>query len=103
MDKITARLRSEKDIKVTITASTDDICAKCPLMEGVDLCTTNDIIKPIDSKVMQYFGVEEKQYAYHDIIREINKKMTPELLDDICGKCSWYPVSACKDILLARM
>ena len=35
-----------------------------------------------------------------DLIRQIDAQMTPEMLEDICGNCSWYPVSACRKNIL---
>ncbi len=44
---------------------------------------------------MEYFGLEEKDYVYQDLIREIDAKATPEILADICRDCCWFPISAC--------
>ena len=43
----------------------------------------------------EYFGLEEKDYVYQDLIREIDAKATPEILADICRDCCWFPISAC--------
>jgi len=99
MDVITAHLRGAADAEVEIVSSTDDICAKCPLMHGVDQCASNDKVKTLDSKVMAYFAVEERTYVYKDIIQEINKKITADIFEDICGGCEWYSVTPCRDIL----
>ena len=40
-------------------------------------------------------GLEEKDYVYQDLIREIDAKATPEILADICRDCCWFPISAC--------
>jgi len=96
MTAITDLLRGSEAITVELVFSTDDICAKCPLMLKTDLCEDNEKVKRLDKKVVDYFGLEEKSYIYQDIIREINAKMTASLMDDICSECSWYPVSACK-------
>ena len=96
MTAITTHLRNEANAAVEIVFSTDDICNKCPRMLGVDLCDRNDKVKRFDDKVVTYFGIEEKEYIYRDIICEINAKMTSAMMDDICGDCEWYPVSACR-------
>ena len=96
MTAITDLLRGSEAITVELVFSTDDICAKCPLMVKADLCEDNEKVKRLDKKVVDYFGLEEKSYIYQDIIREINAKMTASLMDDICSECSWYSVSACK-------
>jgi hypothetical protein len=100
MTKIVTVLRSEEGATVDIVFSTDDICTKCPKKLGEDVCETNEKVKQLDNKVIAYFGTEEKTYVYKDITQEINAKMTPEIMDDICGKCEWYPVSACRRNIL---
>ena len=96
MTDITNRLRGDGDVAVEIVFSTDDICISCPNMLGVNICERDDKVKRFDRKVVEYFGVEEKNYIYREITGEINAKMTAEMMDDICGDCNWYPISACK-------
>jgi len=96
MTAITNLLRSGEDVEVELVFSTDDICAKCPLMLGENLCEDNKKVNRLDKKVVEYFGLEEKNYIYQDIVRKINAKMTEQMMDDICSECSWYTVSACK-------
>jgi hypothetical protein len=100
MTAITTHLRTDANAVVEIVFSTDDICSKCPRMVDVDLCESDDKVKRFDKKVVSYFGIEEKSYIYQDIIREINAKMTSGMMDDICGDCEWYPISACKRNIL---
>lgn len=100
MTAITTYLRNDTNALVEIVFSTDDICSKCPNMIGTDLCEDNGKVKCIDKKVIDYFGLEEKNYLYQDITCKINSKMTPLIMDDICSECSWYPVSACKRNIL---
>ena len=91
MTAITNRLRNDDNTTVDIVFSTDDICSKCPRMIEVDLCESNEKVKRLDEKVVAYFEIAEKRYLYQDIIREINAKMTSEIMDDICSECEWYP------------
>jgi len=100
MTDITNILRNIPDAVVEIVFSTDDICEKCPKKIGEDLCERNDKVKRIDRKVVNYFGIEEKSYIYQKITSEINAKMTSLMMEDICGDCSWYPVSACRRNIL---
>lgn len=97
MTAITAELRGDAYVVVDIVFCTDDICNKCPKMLGEDLCETNEKVKLIDQKITEYFGIEAKKYVYKDIIQKINTKMTEAMMDDICGNCEWYPVSACRE------
>ena len=100
MTSITTRLRNDDNVVVDIVFSTDDICGKCPRMIGNDLCVSNEKAKCFDQKVIDYFGIEEKSYIYQDILREINAKMTTDMMDDICGDCEWYPISACRKTII---
>jgi hypothetical protein len=100
MTAITTHLRNGNNAAVDIVFSTDDICSKCPRMLSVDECESNTKVKRFDDKVVAYFGIEEESYIYQDIICEINAKMTPEMMDDICGDCEWYPISACRKNIL---
>ena len=37
--------------------------------------------------------IENKLDVYD---KEIDEKMTGEMMDDICSRCSWYPISSCR-------
>lgn len=99
MNLLTSRLRSEKSTPIELVFSTDDLCACCPHMLGTDLCEFNENVKRYDAEVIEYFHLKEKTYIYQDITRKIREDMTPEMLENICGGCSWYPVSACRKVL----
>ena len=71
------------------------LCSCCPNKLGTDLCDTQEKVKRYDAKTVEYFGLEEKDYVYQDLIREIDAKATPEILADICRDCCWFPISAC--------
>ena len=63
---------------------------------GTDLCDTQEKVKRYDAKTVEYFGLEEKDYVYQDLIREIDAKATPEILADICRDCCFgFPSAAC--------
>ncbi|WP_373600439.1 DUF1284 domain-containing protein [Paraclostridium bifermentans] len=99
MDKVTYELRTNKDCVIELVFSTDDICKACPSMIGVNLCETNEKVKNIDEKVIKYFNLEEKEYNYNDIVNYIKSNITPNMMDDICGKCNWYKMSKCKKVI----
>ena len=96
------RLRGEKDFRVRIIFSTDDLCRFCPQKKGEGLCADDSKVLSFDRKVIEYFQLEEKEYVYQDLIREIDAKMTPEMLEDICGSCSWYQNSLCRRMILGH-
>ena len=102
MNRITAKLRSEEATPVDIIFSTDSLCSCCPKKISEGHCSDNCKVLRYDAKVTEYFHLEEKTYIYQDITRKIREQMTPEMLEDICKGCGWYPVSACKKILTGQ-
>jgi hypothetical protein len=102
MTAITNRLRNDDKTVVEIVFGADDICSKCPRLIGEGMCESDDKVKQFDEKVIDYFDIEEKSYIYQDLVREIKMKMTSDTMDDICGRCEWYAVSACrKNIMIS--
>ena len=99
MDKITYELRNNKEYLINIVFSTDDICLACPNMLDINLCKTNEKVNNIDSKVIKYFNLEEKEYIYKDIVNYIKNNITLEIMDDICKECEWYNISECRSII----
>lgn len=102
MDHCTEILRGSEPVKIRLTFSTDDLCAYCPNKRGEDWCETNEKVKQYDRKVVEYFHLEEKEYIYQDLTARIRREMTPDMLDDICSGCKWYPVSACRRVLVGE-
>jgi len=102
MTTLTNLLGRDEDVAIELVFSTDDICAKCPMMLEVDRCEENEKVKRLDQKVIDYFNLEEKNYIYRALIFEINAKMTATMMDDICSECNWYPTSACKERIVGR-
>ena len=100
MNIVVGKLRDKEPVKIQLVFSTDDLCGSCPNKKGSDLCDTNEKVKRFDRKVVDYFGLEEKEYVYQDIVDEIDRKITPEMLADICDGCGWYAVSACRKKIL---
>ena len=96
------KLRNREGFRVRITFSTDSLCTCCPHKQGEGLCDDDAKVLEYDRKVIEFFHLEEKEYVYQDLIRQIDEKMTPEILNDICGNCSWYPVSACRRKILGE-
>ena len=103
MDKITNILRKNENTIIDLVFSTDDICDCCPNMIGKDLCVTNEKVKLIDDKIIKYFSLEEKKYDYNEIVDFIKENITEKIMDDICGECEWYPISACKKNIVINL
>ena len=115
MTDVVHQLRDVPGTTIRLTFSTDTLCSCCPNKLGTDLCDTQEKVKRYDAKTVEYFGLadevlvdvilfletevfhglEEKDYVYQDLIREIDAKATPEILADICRDCCWFPISAC--------
>lgn len=95
MTDVVHQLRDVPGTTIHLTFSTDTLCSCCPNKLGTDLCDTQEKVKRYDAKTVEYFGLEEKDYVYQDLIREIDAKATPEILADICRDCCWFPISAC--------
>ena len=95
MNDVVHQLREVPGTKIQLTFSTDTLCSCCPNKLGTDLCDTQEKVKRYDRKTVEYFGLEEKEYDYQALIREIDAKATPEMLADICRDCCWFPISAC--------
>lgn len=102
MNRLVKELRKKEPVPVEIVFSTDELCAHCPNMKSENFCKDNQKVISYDKKVTEYFHIEEKTYIYQDITKEIREKMTPEMLEDICGSCEWYPISACRRVLCGK-
>jgi len=102
MTAITDYLRNSHRPEIEIVFTTDDICLCCPKKIGDDMCEQNDKVKRMDEKVTTYFSVEEEKYNYNEITAKINAAMTVEMMDDICGHCSWYSASNCKETIVTK-
>ena len=96
MNEVVHRLRTEEKTPVTLVFSTDELCSCCPNMLGEDHCKTNEKVKTFDARTAEFFHLEEKTYIYQDLVKEIKKTATPEMMDYICENCAWAPISACK-------
>lgn len=102
MTAVVKELRENDTLEINLVFSTDELCSHCPHKQGEDQCKTNEKVKQLDQKVITYFGLEEKPYIYQEIVREIKQKMTQEMMNDICGACSWYEISACQERILDK-
>lgn len=92
MNTIIEKIKEEN--KVEIIFSLDNICWKCPNKNN-DECVTNDKVIEIDKKIVQCFGIEEKDYIYLELVEEIKEKLTEEKKKYICGSCEWYMKKVC--------
>ena len=102
MTEIVKKLREDLPIEIELVFTTDELCSKCPHKLGEDCCDTNDKVKRLDQKVVEFFNLKPGKYIYQDLIGEIAHQMTESKMDAICSECSWYSISACKTQVLKR-
>jgi hypothetical protein len=100
MNEITERLRKKDGLRVEVVQSTDDICSHCPHMLDTDLCEKNEAVKEHDQKVYDALGLEEREYAYSDLLDIIRQKVNPDVLCYLCGDCMWLPLTDCRRLIL---
>ena len=96
MDKVVDYLRYDENPRVELVFGPDVLCEDCPNRVEEVLCSTQEKVARFDAKTVEYFGLEEKEYGYREIVEEIDGKITEEILADICQGCSWYPISSCR-------
>ncbi|RBQ24083.1 hypothetical protein ALNOE001_04560 [Candidatus Methanobinarius endosymbioticus] len=97
-----------KNLKIKISDSPDDLCICCPnLKDGIcigdndssiktkenlqKIAKNNNHIVKLDSIVIKKINIDKnKEYYFNDVVRVINntfKKL--EDVKDICGDCEW--------------
>ncbi len=101
MTNITNSMRTDRNLKVNIVFSTDDICTYCSRKLGEGLCKDDNKVLVFDKGVIDFLGLSEKVYNYQDLIHIIHEKMTSEKMKDICGNCEWHQMSACEKNILS--
>ncbi len=90
MDIITKKLSENKNLKVFLKVTTDDICICCPKKVTENVCIEDSSVLDYDKKVLEVFNLEQKEYSYSFLLNHIAKNATVENLKYICGDCSWY-------------
>lgn len=99
MNKHIELLRYKKGFKVKIQSILDNLCTSCPNNKE-QVCSTENKVNTMDEKVLRYFNLKEETYVYKDVINLIQKKITREIFQDICGECEWYKYDMCERIIL---
>lgn len=66
-------------------------CAHCPHHTADDLCESQEKVSRFDRKTVEYFGLHEGEYVYQDLIRAIDARMTPAMLEDIWSRMCMVP------------
>ena len=93
-------LKENKNQKIEVVVDLDKLCSKCPNNIKSKICNTNESVIQMDKKVMDYFNIKTGIYEYEEIINLIYNNINEDIIKDICGNCSWYKVTNCKDLIL---
>lgn len=93
-------LKENENQKIEVVVDLDKLCSKCPNNIKSKICNTNESVIQMDKKVMDYFNIKTGIYEYEEIINLIYNNINEDIIKDICGNCSWYKVTNCKDLIL---
>lgn len=99
IERIINKLKDDSQ-QVQIVFGLDDICSKCPHNIGNGLCKSQDKVDKIDSKIIDYFNIEEKKYTYKELKYKIYLTLNEEKFTYICKDCEWYNITNCKELNL---
>lgn len=116
MKNIIDYIQKDKDLKIKIISSADYICISCPNNKGQDstrmfeigkiydnrgYCEKEDYILRLDKLVLEVLNiVPNNEYTYNELLEKIDKNLTEEKFEHICGSCEWYSLGYCKEGLL---
>ncbi|MCR4690773.1 MAG: DUF1284 domain-containing protein [Lachnospiraceae bacterium] len=99
MDKVTEKLRNDRNAQVEIVFSTDNLCKNCPSKVAEGICESDEKVIRFDNGVIKALDLKEGVYSYQELIARLDQYLISgdedERLQEICGDCEWYPVSAC--------
>lgn len=99
MKKIIENLKNDSQ-EVEVVFGIDNICNKCPYNIDDLECKSEEKVNRIDSKICEYFKIEEGIYKYADLKEKVYLNINEDIFDDICKNCEWYKITNCKDLIL---
>jgi len=99
MENIIKQLKDDSK-QIQIVFGLDDICSKCPYSMENGLCKSEEKVKRIDSKVIEYFNIQEGIYIYKDLKNKVYSNINEEKFIDICKACEWSNITNCKELNL---
>ena len=92
MQRVINRLKTGCDI--TLITGIDDICVSCPERIG-NHCRSESKVTGFDEAVLSQLGLERTTYAYTEIDRILDAKLTESVYDYICRGCEWKKTGIC--------
>ncbi len=101
MDKIVHELKNE-DVTIELINKVDDVCEKCPSKINNE-CEVESKVVNMDNKTIEALQLKKDTYTYKEIKCNIQKNITEEIIDCICGKCEWYSTANCKEIIMNKI
>ena len=99
MDRVTEKLRRDRNAHIEIVFSTDSLCSSCPSKVSDGICKSDNKVLNFDNGVVNILKLEEGIYSYQELISRLDDYLSSgvgdERLKAICGDCEWYSVSPC--------
>ena len=92
MQRVINRLKTGCDI--TLITGVDDICTPCPERIG-NHCRSEARVTGFDEAVLSQLGLERKTYAYTEIDRILESRLTEPVYEYICRGCEWKQTGIC--------
>jgi len=102
MAAIHRRLCEEKDLKIKVVDTADDICESCPHILpdccGRELPSGRSLSEELDHRVLAHLGIEAGQvFDKEEILSLVIEKIAPEDVAVICRGCEWQPFEYCSE------
>ena len=101
MNEVVDLLNGEQDVLIELNQSLDVLCEHCPHALA-QTCDTEQKVQTMDQKVLQHFNLKCGKQSYRQAIQVIQNQITPKVLEDICGHCSWYAGGQCANLILNK-
>lgn len=102
MEMTIKALSKNPNQKIKVVFSLDNICSKCPNNIEGKSCTSQAHIEELDRRVVDNFNINEGEYVYSEIAKEIYENMNEEKFDNICKDCGWYNITNCKKLICSK-
>ena len=92
MQRVINRLKAGCDI--TLITGVDAICDPCPERIG-NHCRSESKVTGFDEAVLSQLGLERKTYAYTEVDRILESRLTEPVYECICRGCEWKQTGIC--------
>ena len=92
MQRVINRLKAGCDI--TLITGVDAICDLCPERIG-NHCRSEAKVTGFDEAVLSQLGLERKNYAYAEVDRILESRLTEPVYECICRGCEWKQTGIC--------